>query len=453
MNVRYGILPDKLEIRVGEHSFCAEYPKEVWSEYPEDLKKVCAESLAYMESFCLPFLAKGCDEIDFDFGPPLFRSSLFDCFYRHLPVCADVDKMSTDSLINKLLAAKHTFRPVDGATPAKRGKRASKGRAIVPFSFGKESLLTYSLALELGLDPEPVLSMNKCSPLEMKHLSERADAFSKELKTRIWRVSNGLSEIGDYDYWGMPETEIGNTVVMTEYFFYMLPLADHIGADYILLGCESSCNDNYINKDGYITYPVFDQSRSWLLQLTKMWQTMSGPSVHATSLVEPLYELAIVKMLHNRYPKIGKYQLSCFPDFSPHGANRAWCQDCSKCARIFVMMKANELDPKAVGFTENMFNKEYRKFYSLFGLGDDISKTGYDMSGCNRGEELYAFYLAYKNGARGELLDEFKKLHLKEAVAREDELHDTYLGIHDSKTIPSKVLKPLVSIYKEELSR
>ena len=86
------------------------------------------------------------------------------------------------------------------------------------------------------------------------------------------------------------------------------------------------------------------------------------------SLIEPLYELAVVKILHNRYPDLGKYQMSCFPDENEYGKHHHWCGHCSKCARIYIFLKANGILPKRIGFKNDMLMLKYKHLYSLFGV-------------------------------------------------------------------------------------
>jgi len=68
-----------------------------------------------------------------------------------------------------------------------------------------------------------------------------------------------------------------------------------------------------------------------------------------------------------------------------------------------------------------------------------------------RDEQLLAFYLAYKQGYKGELIDLFTKLYLKEAEKREKELREDYFGIHSTKTLPKELKDKLLNIYQEEL--
>ena len=110
-------------------------------------------------------------------------------------------------------------------------------------------------------------------------------------------------------------------------------------------------------------------------------------------------------------------------------------------------MKAINFDPKIVGFKKDLFRKEYRKYYSLFNKnGLDKYKKIKEM----KEQVLFAFYLAYKNKAKGYLIDEFKKKYLAEVKKREDEFYNKFLKIHDAD-IPKEIKNDVLSIYKEEL--
>ena len=126
------------------------------------------------------------------------------------------------------------------------------------------------------------------------------------------------------------------------------------------------------------------------------------------------------------------------------------CHECSKCARIYVLLVANNIDPALAGYKENMFKKNKMHLYSLFG-GDSENTLAYDMAGVGRDEMLLAFYLAYKNGAKGYLINLFRKKFLREAESKKEALYEEFFGIHDSLTIPKYLHKKVITIYKEEL--
>ena len=268
---------------------------------------------------------------------------------------------------------------------------------------------------------------------------------------------------------------------MTEYVFLMLPFAYRYSSKYLFLGNERSCNYYALDKYGNKCYPSFDQSSEWMLEINKMLGSFGNARVG--SLVEPLDDLAILKILHRRYPKLAKYQYSCFPDESKKIENERWCCNCSKCARLYIMLKAIGVDPRNIGITKNMLEKDSKYLYSIFNkksqtkvevffkpqtrvaqtakagvLNPSLSnkkgkKTLYDEIGVGRKEQLYAFYLAYKKGAKGKLIDEFKKMYIGLAKEKEDEWRKEFFSVHSSPTIPQNLKTKINSIFKEELGK
>ena len=97
-----------------------------------------------------------------------------------------------------------------------------------------------------------------------------------------------------------------------------------------------------------------------------------------------------------------------------------------------------------------MFDKKFKKFFILF-KGEEIDR--YHKIEWSREEELLAFYLAYRNKARGYLIDEFKKKFLEEAKEREDELYKNVFSAHKAGLgMSKKIEREVWSIYKEELN-
>ena len=116
------------------------------------------------------------------------------------------------------------------------------------------------------------------------------------------------------------------------------------------------------------------------------------------------------------------------------------------------MIRALGIDPKSINIRKDMFTKENKSYFSIFNEDNNNMKP-YDYSGLGRDEMLYAFYLAYKRGAKGYLISQFKRKFLKEAMEREDELHNEFMTLHTSDTIPKKIAAKVCSIYQEELDR
>lgn len=450
MQVRCAITPTGVRLGLGTRTFPLRFPGEVWRSFPH--RKFFADHYAFLKSLHLPQLLGRDEALNFRTSSPLFRQQIQTTMLNNIPFCADVDGRSSGENIRRFLALEFTFKDYPTAWPDCR--TPLRERAVLNMSFGKDSLLTYAVAREIGLAQKLIMSIDNDCPIEYRYKLRIARRFCREFDEDIRLVKNNTGVIHRWKYWGVPRTEWGFGHLITEYCLHALPFAFHHGASYILLGNEKSCDASYVNGEGYKCYPAYDQSSEWLLELSKITRALSHNQMSVMSLIEPLHDLAITRILHTRYPEIGKYQMSCFPDENRHGKKHYWCGHCSKCARVYVFMKASGIDPRSVGLDTDMFRMQFRDLFPVFGLQRKRGKTvGYDATPVGRDEQLYAFSLALENGARGVLIDLFRRTHLKEAKRREAELHDTYFTVHGSRTMPAAIAKKVGKIYAESLKR
>jgi len=110
-------------------------------------------------------------------------------------------------------------------------------------------------------------------------------------------------------------------------------------------------------------------------------------------------------------------------------------------------MLAHGFDLKSVGL-RSMLSRRFRNYYTLFGMNPKIDR--YEKSTETRDQQLLAFYMAYKNGVKGQLIDLFKKMFLSEAVTRADELRKKFFKIYKTD-LPNNLRTKLHTILKEEL--
>jgi hypothetical protein len=435
-------------LHVEGRQFALNFPRAVWQVYPH--KELFADNYAYLKALHLPQMLERRDGLDFATSYPMFRSQIQWAMLNNIPFCADVDRVPAAPLIRDFLALDTTFRDhdtrfVDDSRPAGQG-------AVLNMSFGKDSLLTYAVAREIGLPLTLVMSVDNDCPLEYGYKADIARRFSEEFGETLHPVENGAGVIHRYEYWGSKGTEWGFGHLITEYCMYAVPFAYRDRRAAILLGNEKSCDDFYTGRDGLICYPVFDQSSTWQLEMSKLARAMTGAPLHVMSLIEPLHDVAIIKILHERYPEIAKYQMSCFPDENEHGKRHYWCGHCSKCGRVFTWMKAHGLDPRSVGLDTDMFGAGFAELFQVFGAEWQDGKTvGYDATPCGRDEQLFALYLALQNGARGALMDRFRNERLAEAESRAAELQQRFMTVQDTRALPEPYARKVKAIYREAL--
>jgi hypothetical protein len=318
----------------------------------------------------------------------------------------------------------------------------------VSISFGKDSLLTCAVCREMGMNPQLSYVVEPLLTYEEKHKTVIAERFHREFGVNLNKIVHSAGKLRDGLMLGLGKTEIGWGLQSTEYALMLLPVAHRYGARYILMGNEQSCAEYYHDREGFVCYTAYDQSHIWTKQIDSMTRQLTGGGVRYMSVIEPLNDIAVVYALYKRYPEVAKHHMSCFVE-TEAGRDHHWCLNCSVCSKMYLLIKASGFDPASVGLTRNMLSKECRDYYSLFG-GSSVNT--YALTGRGRDEQLFGFYLAWKNGDRSDLVQEFKRRFLDEARDREDELYKTFFGLHETITMPRHIGEKAMSIYKEALS-
>jgi hypothetical protein len=435
-----------MEIRFRGSKYVIEYPDEIWKEYPREARDILFDNLVYAETIHLPLTHKT-GEIVYDTPPPYFQTYFFQNMVMDFPSCADVDGTSTAELLKAFMNTTVSFNEQEIKFPD-YVEETREDSSVVSISFGKDSLLTWAVCREMGMNPQLCYVVEPLLTYEEKHKMVLAEAFHEEFGVKLNKIIHSAGKLRDGIMLGLGKTEIGWGLQSTEYALMILPVAHRYGARYILLGNEQSCAEYYYDREGFVCYPAYDQSHIWTKQIDSMTRQMTGGRVRYMSVIEPLNDIAVVYALYKRYPEVAKYHMSCFVE-TDAGRDHRWCLDCSVCSKMYLLIVASGFDPATVGLTRNMLTKECRDYYSLFG-GSSVNT--YALTGRGRDEQLFGFYLAWKNGDRSDLVQEFAERFLDEARDREDELYKTFFGLHESITMPRHIAEKAMSIYKEVLS-
>jgi hypothetical protein len=438
--VNPGVTEAGIEIEIGGKKSKIIYPKEIWKKYPYGIKKILSQNLALIFTVHLPYLLN-IERIDYQMPEILNKKLIFEGFKKSLPSTALMKSRGTSELLEKFKKTKFSFLDKNNQVIDPK-KIESKNTAVLAFSFGKDSLLTYALCRELGLKIIPIYVEEPLSEIENYHKKILAKNFFKEFGQKIVILKNEIGSLREPGKNGW----FGWELQLTQLGLVSLPLIFSNGAKYFFFANEQSCNDKFLDKDGFWCNPVYEQSVEWMIKFREIIKNLGIENLFVGSLVEPLHEIAIIKILHHRYPEIGKYQMSCG---EIHKKENRWCGNCSKCARIYIFLLANGINPKIVDFPVDMLKLKFKNKFSLF--NGHNGNYGYDKSKLGRDEQLLAFWLAWKRGVRGELMNLFEKLYLKEAKKREKELIKKYFGIHSTITLPLELKEKLLKIFKEEL--
>ena len=435
-----------IEIKIKGKKYLTVYPREVWDKFPKSLHRVFADSLAFISTWHIPLIEKA--NLIYHFSHPLIESVFFKILLYSIPMnIFEYPEIKTSQLLKNFYNAYfHTqFKALNFSYSGKKVKKRLKEKAIVLFSFGKESLLTYALLNELGITPIPIFMKEPQSSFENAHKRKLAERFYQKIGETIKFFPLAIGKLRQ-------ETNFawGWDIILSQYAFILLPFYFYHQARYLFFGNEQSCNFYTNDQEGYFINPVFEQSIS-AVQLLQDIPKIFFIQTHIGSLVEPIHEIFITYILHHRYPKIGRFQMSCFSE-EPEAKKRRWCGVCEKCARLYIFFKALNISPEKVGFyNSDMLSEKKETFYVIFNQSG--GKSAYGGSGLGRDEQLLAFYLAYKRGVKGELINKFKKLCLKEVEKKKIALFKEYFGIHSSYTLPSSIRKKVLRIFEKEKKR
>lgn len=456
LKISYSLSKKGFRVKIDNKNYFIKYPHLIWENFPKKVKKLIVENFVFLTTFTLPMLLNK-KKAFFNMNSPLLGSFFIKPILYYIPACADEYNRDSFSLLKRFINSTYDFKSYNVNFYDYNPK--VNYRSIHLFTFGKDSLLSYCLAEELKLNPvllyveEPdTIYKDKEGKIkktyENKHKDILIKKFIEEFKKPIYKIKHHVSLTREAPHLGVDEPELPYGSQLTEYALLTIPFNHYFKAKYMIYGNEASCSSTYVNKEGFITNPVYDQSGEWVVEISKVLKVLTK-KMSAISLIEPIHELAITKILHSRYPKYAKYQMSCMAA-NNYAKYSRWCHNCSKCARMYAFLRALNIDPAIVGYKEDMFKKEKMCFFSLFGKPNE-NTLPYDLSGVGRDEMLLAFYLAYKNYGKGYLIKEFEKRFLKEAEKRKNELYKEFFGIHGSVTVPKKMQKKLFNIYKEEL--
>ncbi len=253
--------------------------------------------------------------------------------------------------------------PAGSPPPANPGSgprwETSRNRIAVLSSGGKESLLSYGLLRELGYETHS-LFVNESgrhwyTALNgYRHLKDTDPEGTVRIWTNADRVFNWMLRRlplvrPDYNRIRADEYPIRLWTVAV-FLFGALPVLRKRGIARIVIGDEFDTT-RQVKYKGISHYDgLYDQSRFFdnalsLYYRRKRWE------VSQFSLLRPLSELLVEKILVERYPDLQRHQVSCHAA-SVKQERAVPCGRCEKCRRVVAMLVAIGGDPVRCGYTE-----------------------------------------------------------------------------------------------------
>ena len=162
MDIDCAVTDTGLELRIDGTPFPLIFPKEEWKTFPD--KELFADNYAFLKVLHLPHMLGRWEALDFRTAYPLFKHQFQAAVLNNIPFCADLDGSSTAEELKRFMALDFRFRDYRVKQPQARPVLAE--RAVLNMSFGKDSLLTYAVARDIGLPLVLVMSVANDFPLE-----------------------------------------------------------------------------------------------------------------------------------------------------------------------------------------------------------------------------------------------------------------------------------------------
>jgi creatinine amidohydrolase/Fe(II)-dependent formamide hydrolase-like protein len=238
----------------------------------------------------------------------------------------------------------------------------SRDRCVVLSSGGKDSLLTFGLMNDASADVHPVF-INESG----RHWFTALNAYRHFLErypntSRVWvnsdRVFSWFLRRLDFirkDFASVRSDEYPIRLwTVAVFLFGALPLALKRSAGRLLIGDEYDTTERASFKGITHYNGLYDQSRYFDNVLSRYY-LRKGWSMSQFSVVRPLSEILIEKILVEKYPELQAQQVSCHAAHKDDGRIKP-CGRCEKCRRIVGMLSALGADPTQCGYTKKQIN-------------------------------------------------------------------------------------------------
>jgi len=442
MNINYRLQKNGFVVSVDHKDYTVSYEENVFSELPERFKHYFAQNLTFAVTQYIPLQAK---EGIAQYGFPLPASEPF--FFKNLLYdllsCEIADKTNTPlEYLQRFYNTDYQFSTdyADHTAGQLFPNDTDKKTVILPFTFGKESLLTYALFKEVGLNPILFYSQEPVQPYEEEQKIKNLEKLHQETGVLYHFTRN---EPGMFRYGkalNLPyETEIGWGTQTTTLALMALPYAFHYKASAVVFGSEY-LNNEFRDYYGWKAYLSADQTSEWTRQQNSMLRLLTGGVTGVYSSLEPLDEINIFYILHKRYPQLGKYQFSCTAENPPVG-NGNWCHACYKCARMYLFAIACGIEPKSIGFSEDLLQKT--------GMFNHYFGTEYETGSSD--ELNFAFYVLSKKKVSSPYVTLFEQQKLP-SLKPWDWYVDFFTSLQPEQNLIPVAKERLVSIFSSELT-
>ncbi len=391
------------------------FPEHIWKAFPG--KRTLIDELSYICTLPTPVILKY-PVMEYNTAQPKYFDFYHHCFNQAVPNLVEpVPSENADIIYQRF---NHTHRQFNGSVSTERlpvTNNWDKKKVVLPFSFGKDSLLTLATLIEFGYEVVLVTIDERVLP--------RAKAIKKKMESRLkaklglvcHTVENEVHLLCDYQVLHQPETRLHQVHIYFVYLWAMLPFCYYYHAPLIVFNNEFHHNLMQLHKDNYLCRHRYMQSREAVNEYSGIMQDFTRGQIKVANLIDVIDNFAIHRLLHEHFTPFGEFRVSCHMEMTDF---KRWCHDCYRCARAFIFFSAMGIDPYEMGFEASMLSRDKKIHFCVFdGPHHQDDQYRHTMSM----EEELAFLLTFQRGVKGPLMELFRKMflsrgtHIKERIA------------------------------------
>jgi len=251
----------------------------------------------------------------------------------------------------------------DDEPPRSAPWKTDRGRCVVLSSGGKESLLSHGLLDELGVETHPIF-VNESGRHWFTALNAYRHFRAEVPRTsRVWTNSDRVFSwmlrhlpFVREDFAAVRSDEYAVRLWTVAVFsFGVLPIIRARGIGRLVIGDEFDTTQRS-SLHGIPHYSgLFDQSRFFDARMSKYFVAKKW-GLSQFSILRPLSELLVEKILVERYPDLQHLQTSCHATHTEGDSVRP-CGRCEKCRRVVGMLVALGADPTRCGYSDEQIGK------------------------------------------------------------------------------------------------